>query len=408
MIFAVGGLAAKQPGSRARVHEDSAAVEVFHTKKEKWLRGPPLRKPRSGLGVVAVRDGGDTIKENGEEQEEEEAGKDRIGIGRERRRSKTTTRLFAVGGMYGEGVHFFAVPYVEVLDVMTHRDGSLVRGNDDSDGDEEKALRRRKWKRIADLPANRTELSLVVVQGRVYAIGGAGATKTGSTDSMWSLPLFGEDGKTLLTMEQQRAARWRKEPSMPTPRASITSGSLDGKIIVAGGMRGFLASALDPDPLNTVEVFDPATRTWTSAPSAAAAATATTSPSGNKPEQLPQAVHSPGSVVAPKGLFGKGAGKVLVVGGGYASTGDVGAVFGLKESAHGTWAALPPLTVPRMGLALATTQDCLYAIGGMTQDPAQHASMNAASPITASVEKFCPKEGGRTRISRGEEEDDEL
>ena len=207
---------------------------------------------------------------------------------------------------------------------------------------------------------------------------------------MWSLPLFGDDGKTLLTMTQLRAATWRTEPSMPTPRASITSGSLGGKIVVAGGMRGFLASALDPDPLNTVEVFDPATRTWTSAAAGPA------SPE-NRPEQLPRAIHSPGSVVAPKGLFGKGAGEVLVVGGGYASTGDVGTVFGLKESAHGSWTALPPLTIPRMGLALAATRDCLYAMGGMTQDPTRHTNMDAASPITASVEKFCPKESGRRR-----------
>ena len=213
---------------------------------------------------------------------------------------------------------------------------------------------------------------------------------------MWSLPVLGDDGETLLPMTQQRSAAWRKEPPMPTPRASITSGSLGGKIVVVGGMRGFLASTLDPDPLQTVEVFDPATRTWSSAPSIAASSSPPPLPfPPSSPKRLPRATHSSGSVVAPKGLFGKDVGEVLVVGGGYAQTGDVGTVFGLRESARAAWTSLPPLSVPRMASALAATEDCLFAMGGMTRMSEWHASASAASPITASVEKLCPGQSER-------------
>ena len=33
-----------------------------------------------------------------------------------------------------------------------------------------------KWIKLPDLPANRTEMAVVYVQGRIYVIGGAGAT----------------------------------------------------------------------------------------------------------------------------------------------------------------------------------------------------------------------------------------
>ena len=258
---------AKRPGSRARVHEDSAAVEIFHSGREEWTKGPSLRKPRSGLGVVSVEDGGETV-----------GGQSRLGVGGESR--TRTTRIFAVGGMYGAAVHF-AVPYVEVLHVETHRDGSLVVEGGARDEKAPLDARRRS--------ARESHRALVVVaQGRIYAIGGAGATKTGSTDSMWSLPVLGDDGETLLPMTQQRSAAWRKEPPMPTPRASITSGSLGGEDRRGRRHEGFLASTLDPDPLQTVEVFDPATRTWSSAPSIGVVVAAAVALSSKQPEAAPE------------------------------------------------------------------------------------------------------------------------
>ena len=248
----------------------------------------------------------------------------------------------------------------------------------------------------------------------MYVIGGvgnAGATVSSATKSMWSLNVMklrssngsdgsdGSDGNTgvLLTVEEQISEKWRKEADLPTLRYAITAGVVANQIIVAGGMRGFLASHLDPDPLKTVDVYDPTTKKWKF------------NEATNAPMHLPNGRHSPACVVVPSTLLLKNGKSVqgvttsmLMIAGGYGTRGDLQTSVGLVEGDSGAWVELPKLKVARMGLKMSYSSGgggmggkgagCVYAMGGMTLSAAHHDIKGSPSPITGVVEELC--EGG--------------
>jgi hypothetical protein len=93
------------------------------------------------------------------------------------------------------------------------------------------------------MPTARAALSTSVVDGKIYAIGGA----------------FSGGGAGLSTMEEYDPATdtWTTKASMPTARAPFLSTSVvDGIIYVIGGASGQAT-------VSTVEAYDPATDTWT-------------------------------------------------------------------------------------------------------------------------------------------------
>jgi len=363
-LYTVGGLSALSNQNRGtnNLHYDASAVEIFNARTRQWKKGPDLQHPRSGLGVVVVKD------------------------------AHNQERIFAIGGMAGDpkATDFYAVPYVEMLTI----------GGASSDGTEPS-----RWMNLPNLPANRTEIAVVFCLGRIYVIGGAGATLAGATDSMWSLnvmkpnPLNKE--QELLSTDEQLQETWRKEPGLPTLRAALTAGVVDNQIVVVGGMRGFLATNLDPDPLKTVDVFDPSTKKWK------------TDDEVNAPMHMPTGRHSPASVVVPRTLLlnkvgGDGGSRgittkvqglttsMLVIAGGYSTKGDDKTTIGLVEGDVGSWVELPSLSVARMGLRMAYVGEkggagdgCMYAMGGMTIDVAHHDIVGSASPITGVVEVLC-------------------
>ena len=59
----------------------------------------------------------------------------------------------------------FTFVYVEMLDVKNHPNSHPNSHPSSTDA---------KWIKLPDLPANRTEMAVVYVQGRIYVIGGAG------------------------------------------------------------------------------------------------------------------------------------------------------------------------------------------------------------------------------------------
>ena len=80
----------------------------------------------------------------------------------------------------------------------------------------------------------------------------------------------------------QSAGTWTKAAPAPTARTEVAVASLDGKIYVVGGFKGFGATS-------SVEVYDPSTNRWTEKAS------------------LPAALHHAG--------IGAANGKLYVVGG---------------------------------------------------------------------------------------------
>ncbi|MBI1929803.1 hypothetical protein HYR99_36830 [Candidatus Poribacteria bacterium] len=92
-----------------------------------------------------------------------------------------------------------------------------------------------KWTKKADMPTPRDSLSTSVVNGKIYAIGG------------WS------KGGPLSTGEEYDPAtnQWIKKTDMPTARGGLSTSVVNGKIYAIGGFVSFV----DP-PLSTVEEYD--------------------------------------------------------------------------------------------------------------------------------------------------------
>ncbi|MEK7396678.1 MAG: kelch repeat-containing protein [Candidatus Poribacteria bacterium] len=97
-----------------------------------------------------------------------------------------------------------------------------------------------KWAKKADMPTPRGMLSAGVVNGKIYAFGGASPKTTSVTEEY--------DPVT---------DKWTKKADMPTARVFLSSGVVNGKIYVIGGVNESLTT------LPTVEEYDPATDKWT-------------------------------------------------------------------------------------------------------------------------------------------------
>ncbi len=97
------------------------------------------------------------------------------------------------------------------------------------------------WTKKADMPTARTQVAIAVVDGIIYAIGG----ELGIT------PL------SVVEAYNPATDKWTKKANMPTARRMAAACVVDSRIYVFGGY----ADALLP----TVEVYDPATDTWTQA-----------------------------------------------------------------------------------------------------------------------------------------------
>jgi N-acetylneuraminic acid mutarotase len=128
--------------------------------------------------------------------------------------------------------------------------------------------------------------------------------------------------------------KWVPLAPMPTARQEVAVAELNGRVFVIGGF------GPDNDPVDTVEVYDPAADRWeTRAP-------------------LPAPTHHAAAAVVE--------GRLFVVGGysgGRLSWTPLRTVYEYDE-ARGSWATRAPLREPRGGLAAVALQGRLHAVGG--------------------------------------------
>ena len=109
------------------------------------------------------------------------------------------------------------------------------------------------WEGKANMPSVRSNVSVSVIDGKIYAIGGSKTKK-------YQVPRgFGHESEELPTVEMYDPATdtWTQKADMPTPRKTKTC-VVDGKIYAIGGW----STANEQSQLETVEVYDPATDTW--------------------------------------------------------------------------------------------------------------------------------------------------
>jgi N-acetylneuraminic acid mutarotase len=218
------------------------------------------------------------------------------------------------------------------------------------------------WRRVPNLPAGVHHAMATNAAGRLYVLGGYGAT--GAQQTAWVLD----------------KRRWRALPRMPFPRAAAGAGFANGKIIVAGGVAaGRLAKA--------ALSFDIRTRRWRAIPGptprehlgvtslagtiyAIGGRTAgidtnlldfeSYRPGQRSWTRLP-AVPDPRGGTGATGLNGQ-----IVSVGGEEPQGTIAEVLAYRV-AERRWVQLESLRTPRHGLGVAAFGGRVFVIGGGTE-----------------------------------------
>ena len=244
------------------------------------------------------------------------------------------------------------------------------------------------WKSLAPLPGKRGSALAAEVGGKIYVIGGA-TTADGSKEAFFTF--FGPS-KVLATNDVYDPAtnKWQSRTPMSVARNHAFGNAVNGKIYVIGGRTGhaFILSATNTD---VVEEYNPVSNSW-SAPK----------------ERMP----TPRS----GGAWGTDGRRIFVAGGEVTTTELVGAFRAIEayDTVTNSWMTLPPMPMPRHGVAGAVIGSRFHLVSGMIQsagalvflDPqlATHTGahdvlelqFNPNPPAVAQKEQAAPSTGAKT------------
>jgi N-acetylneuraminic acid mutarotase len=197
------------------------------------------------------------------------------------------------------------------------------------------------WRSMAPAPMARGAHNAVVVDNRVHVIGGAGLHPGSKETALHPA----RPHRALGTHEVFDPATnaWSTRTDMPTPRNHAAAGVVDGRIFVIGGRIGsvFITTASNTD---IVEEYDPATDSW-----------------GRLRAPMP----NPRSAVA----WGVNGGRIYVVGGEIRHR-DFWATYAAVDAfdpKSNSWTRLPPMPMPRHGLAADFIGNRLHVVSGQVQ-----------------------------------------
>lgn len=225
------------------------------------------------------------------------------------------------------------------------------------------------WNLLPPLPQAKCGAAMVVLDGKLYVLGGSSA--------LWA-PVF----KTMHIYDPV-AGTWSEGPQMPTARAYFAACALDGKIYALGGSTDYLGASL-----KKVDVYDPATHSWSGIADLPEPRGGLTCASlGGKiyaigggddyflPAVRTMYVYDPvagewsNGPEMPTGRLLLGScvleGKIYTLGGA-SSTSAEAEVANLEafDPASNTWKSLPLMPTVRQGLAVIPINKKIYAIGG--------------------------------------------
>ena len=176
------------------------------------------------------------------------------------------------------------------------------------------------WEPRASMPTGRSAAGLGVIDGKTYVAGGR--------------PPAGHD----FAVYDPRADSWTVLPDLPTQRNHIAVGAIGGKLYVAGGRFG---PGFNSELTDVVEVYDPATNSWSTG------------------TPMPRVRSGMASVVANGCLY--------AIGGEWDRTSPSG-VFPDNDAydpIRATWHRLEPMPTPAHGLTGAALVDgWIYIPGG--------------------------------------------
>jgi len=197
------------------------------------------------------------------------------------------------------------------------------------------------WKSLAPLPTKRGAAVAVEVAGKIYVIGGA-TTVANSKD-----PYFTFFGPSLVLTTNEvfdpATNKWESRRPMSVARNHAYAAAVNGKIYVIGGRTGhaFILSATNTD---VVEEYSTVSDMW-SAPK----------------ERMPMPRSG--------GAWGTDGRRIYVAGGEVTTKELVGAFRAVDayEPATDSWISLPPMPMPRHGIAGAVIGNEFHLVSGMIQ-----------------------------------------
>jgi N-acetylneuraminic acid mutarotase len=229
-------------------------------------------------------------------------------------------------------------------------------------------IRRRRWKRLRDMPLAVNHPTAVAYHGDVYVHGGYTAN-------------LGLDGTTgALQRYHPSRNRWSRLPSSPTPRAAHATAVIGHRLYAGGGANA-------TGSLSSLEIYDFETRRWRRGPSFPPparnhttgvasggrfyvlagrdtqnfTAAARYDPSRRKWERLPP-LHTPRGGIASARLSD---GRIVVFGGEQLVAGGTTiAQVELFDPRTRRWSSLPDMRTPRHGLGGAALGRRVFAIEG--------------------------------------------
>jgi len=238
------------------------------------------------------------------------------------------------------------------------------------------------WKRKADMPTTRYGHSTSVVNGKIYAFGGAGAlTRVDEYDpatDTWTrkadMPTArrgcstcvvnekicviggggGPSGGAIATVEVYDPATdtWAEQTEVPTPRGDPVLGVVDGVIYVIGSKNGPGSEWADRG--NIVEAYDPSTDTWT-----------------RKADMPTSRWNLSGCVTN---------GKIYVIGGN--TNNGIFSTVEQYDPVTDTWTRKTPMPTARALLATSVVGGKIYAIGGWRWGDVDSCSVEVYDPST--------------------------
>ena len=218
------------------------------------------------------------------------------------------------------------------------------------------------WTQKADMPTVRSSFSTCVVDGKIFVIGG-------SLRLEWDE--YGDLSLSTVEMYDPETDTWEGKANMPTVRSGVSVSVVDGKIYAIGGVktkkyqvpRGF---GHESEELPTVEMYDPATDTWT------------------QKVDMPTPRKTKTCVVD---------GKIYAIGG-WLTTNEQSQLETVEvyDPATDTWAKAQSMNHARCSTAISVVNGEIYAIGGIGWPPNRDQSGRYLSdPYLSNVEVFNPK-----------------
>lgn len=209
------------------------------------------------------------------------------------------------------------------------------------------------WRTAAAAPTKRTEVTAAALKGRLYVVGG------------FSEPTIGNIGSMAITdaveIYDPATDRWNTAPSLPAKVHHAAAAVIGSRLYVVGGFSRSFFSVWNP--VASLFIYDPADGRWTEGP----------------------AMPTARGALAVATWENK-----LVAIGGYGESGNTGAVERFDPVTN-RWTSIAPLPTPRDHLAAAAVGDTIYAIGGRLD---RNYGKNLAV-----VEAYDPKQDRWERVS---------